>query len=147
MRELRDFYNPNMTASINGTEFEVECPTAREGLRLRAIFSDPVQANKVDDLEEINRLFRGKGFDEHGVPSGGLWEELFAGGVSWEECLHLGMTALIHYGIGEKPAVAYWESAGKGLTAEPMRARHQSEPKGPTRKTARQRTKKVTAKK
>lgn len=137
MRELRDFYNPNMTASINGTEYEVECPTAREGLRLRALMTDPVKAEQADDLEEINRLFRGKGFDDDGIPSGGLWDELFAGGVSWEECLHLGMTALIHYGIGEKPAVAYWESAGKGLTAEPTTARQQSQPHGPDKKPSR----------
>lgn len=134
MRELRDFYNPNMTAAINGVEYEVECPTAREGLRLRAVFSDPVKAAEVDDLDEINKLFRGKGFDDDGAPSGGLWDELFANGVTWEECLHLGMTALIHYGIGEKPAVSYWESVGKGLTAEPTMARQQSEPKGPVKK-------------
>ena len=33
MRELRDFYNPNMTASINGHEYEVPAPSARDGLR------------------------------------------------------------------------------------------------------------------
>ena len=58
MRELRDFYNPNMTASINGHEYEVPAPSARDGLRLRAIMADKERAEKIDDLAEIHKLFR-----------------------------------------------------------------------------------------
>lgn len=134
MRELRDFYNPNMTASINGTEFEVPAPSARDGLRLRAIMADPDRANKIDDLAEIHKLFGGTAFEESGLPVGGLWDKLWENGVTWDEATHLGITAVLYYGIGEKAGVAYWESAGKGLTADPQRAVVETEPKGPTPK-------------
>lgn len=134
MRELRDFYNPNMTASINGHEYEVPAPSAREGLRLRAIMSDPERANKINDLAEIHKLFRGTAFEDDGLPVGGLWDELWENGATWDEATHLGVTAVLYYGIGEKVAVAYWESAGKGLTADPEKAVTETEPKGPTPK-------------
>ena len=134
MRELRDFYNPNMTASINGHEYEVPAPSAREGLRLRAIMSDPEKAAKIDDLAEIHKMFRGTAFDDDGLPVGGVWDKLWANDVTWGEAVHLGVTAVMYYGIGEKAAVAYWESAGKGLTADPERAVVETEPAGPTPK-------------
>ncbi len=134
MRELRDFYNPNMTASINGHEYEVPAPSAREGLRLRAMMSDRERANKVNDLAEIHKLFGGTAFEDDGLPVGGLWDELWAHGATWDEATHLGVTAVLYYGIGEKVAVAYWESAGKGWTADPEKAVTETEPKGPTPK-------------
>lgn len=133
MRELRDFYNPNMTASINGHEYEVPAPSARDGLRLHALFADPEKAAEVNDLAEIHKLFGGTAFEDE-LPVGGLWDELWDHGATWEEATHLGITGLIYYGIGVKAAVAYWESAGKGLTADPIRAATESEPKGPTPK-------------
>ncbi|WP_297453247.1 hypothetical protein [uncultured Corynebacterium sp.] len=131
MRELRDFYNPNMTASINGTEYEVPAPSAREGLRLHALFADPEKAANAKELDEIHHLFGGTGYEES-LPVGGLWDTLWDDGVTWGEAMHLGMTALVYYGIGEKAAISYWESAGKGLTADPVRATAETEPTGPT---------------
>lgn len=133
MRELRDFYNPNMTAAINGHEYEVPAPSARDGLRLRSIMSDPAKANNIDDLAEIHKIFRGTAFDDE-LPVGGVWDELWANDVTWPEAIHLGVTAVLYYGIGEKAAAAYWESAGKGITADPQRAAVENEPKGPTPK-------------
>ena len=81
-----------------------------------------------------DRLFRGTAFEDDGLPVGGLWDELWENEVTWEEATHLGVTAVLYYGINEKAAVAYWESAGKGLTADPQRAVVETDPKGPTPK-------------
>ena len=98
MRELRDFYNPNMTAAINGHEYEVPAPSARDGLRLRSIMSDPAKANNIDDLAEIHKIFRGTAFDDE-LPVGGVWDELWANDVTWPEAIHLGVTAVLYYGL------------------------------------------------
>ena len=44
MRDLRDFYDPHLYATINGTRFRVDCPTAAEGFKLRAVMADPKRA-------------------------------------------------------------------------------------------------------
>lgn len=112
MRDLRDFYSPHMTATINGHKFTVEAPSAKEGLRIQMIMADPEKAAKVNTTEELNKLFKGT-IDDEGVPSGGLWDELDEKGVSLPEALHLGNSAMLYYGLNEAAAVAYWESAAE----------------------------------
>ena len=48
MRDLRDFYDPHLYATINGTRFRVDCPTAAEGFKLRAVMADPKRAAEID---------------------------------------------------------------------------------------------------
>lgn len=134
MRDLRDFFNPNLTATIGGHEFTVPCPTAAEGLRIRMIMATPEKAKQLNDFEEINRLFHG---DEDNptrinngeAPTGGLWDELWEHDVTYPEAIHLGITAVMYYGIGENVALLHWESLGKGLTATQEEQTNQPAPK------------------
>lgn len=121
MRDLRDFYNPHLTATINGQTFTVECPSAAEGLRLRMWATQPDRVTIGADLIEINKLFRGDPLDPEGqpeVPTGGLWDELWDAGVTWDEAFHLGVTAFMYFSHGEDVAMAHWESAGESPKAE-----------------------------
>ena len=142
MRDLRDFYNPNMTATINGHEFTVECPTAEEGVKLRMVMGDPEKARDLDDFDQINRLFKGDESnnndmaDEGKLPTGGLWDELWAHGVTVPEAFHLGVTAVMYFGIGENVAILHWESLGKGLTATEETKATEPDPAKPEEKPA-----------
>lgn len=111
MRDLRDFYSPHFKATINGTEFEVKCPSAREGVRLQLAMSVPEEAGKLNEVEEINKLFGSK-LDKDGLPTGGLWSELNKAGVTYAEGMHLGTAALMYFGLGEEVAVWFWENGG-----------------------------------
>lgn len=145
MRDLRDFYNPNLTATINGTEFTVPAPTAAEGLHLHMLINDPEKAEQANDFEIINRLFHGDNGNTEDTlkagkaPTGGLWDELWDAGVTFPEALHLGMTAVMYYSVGEDAAVGVWESVGKGITADPVVA--EKEPQPERKKTTRSRKK------
>lgn len=113
MRDLRDFYDPHLHATINGTRFTVECPNAQDGFKLRAIMADPQLAQGANEITLINQLFKGDELPEDPtqLPTGGLWDEMVAAGVTWPEMLHLGLTAIHYFGLGEEIALRYWESA------------------------------------
>ena len=142
MRDLRDFYNPNLTATINGHEYTVECPTAAEGVKLRMMMADTEKAAEMNDLEQINKLFKGDSDDPQGllnsgeIPTGGLWDELWANNVTLPEAMHLGLTAVMYYGIGENVALLHWESAGKGLAATLEAMETEPDPVKPEEKPA-----------
>ena len=114
MRDLRDFYSPHFSASINGHKFTVECPSAEDGIRLKLMVTNPDKIARDDDLTEINRLFKGDPIEESQftLPTGGLWDELWAAGVTWDEAIHLGTTAFAYFAYGEAAAVVLWEGAG-----------------------------------
>ena len=82
MRDLRDFYDPHLYATINGTRFRVDCPTAAEGFKLRAVMADPKRAAEMNEIEVINQLFKGELSDDPTeMPTGGLWDEMAEAGV------------------------------------------------------------------
>jgi len=111
MRDLRDFYDPHLYATINGTRFCVECPSAAEGFRLRAVMADPKRAAQMNEIEVINKLFKGTLSDDPTeMPTGGLWDEMAKAGVTWPEMLHLGITAVHFYGLGKEVALRWWDS-------------------------------------
>lgn len=116
LEDLRKTFDPSLTAEINGHVFRVEPPTAREGLILRSKFLDVEKVKQLNELEEINRLFRGE-LDENGIPFGGLWDELDAAGVGVEEAIHFGMTAVYYWGVGADFAIEHWQSLGKAQAA------------------------------
>lgn len=112
MRDLRDFYDPHLYATINGVKFRVDCPNAKDGFRLRALMADPKRAAEVNEMETINMLFKGTLSDDPTeMPSGGLWDELADAGVTWPEMIHLGITAIHFYGLGEEVAMRWWNHA------------------------------------
>ena len=112
MRDLRDFYDPHLYATINGTRFRVDCPTAAEGFKLRAVMADPKRAAEMNEIEVINQLFKGTLSDDPTeMPTGGLWDEMAEAGVTWPEMLHLGITAIHFYGLGKEVALRWWDSA------------------------------------
>lgn len=144
MRDLRDFFTPDMTATIGGHTYTVKSPTAHDGLRLAALMNDPERAQKeTTDLKEINILFRGDSDDPDALvnegtpPTGGLWDELWENGATFAEAIHLGLTAIMYYALGEAAAEVQWESVGKGEHATTEEAAKEPTP---TKKTTQMKT-------
>lgn len=125
MRDLRDFFDPDLRLPINGKTYTITSPNAEHGLKLRALFSDDERViTDADELAEIAELL-GATINDEGVPEGGLWAEMVADGLSWPEILHAGRTGLMYYGLSPLHGGTYWETgmaatAGNPLPPNPM---------------------------
>ena len=74
--------------------------------------ADPKRAAQMNEIEVINKLFKGTLSDDPTeMPTGGLWDEMAKAGVTWPEMLHLGITAVHFYGLGKEVALRWWDSA------------------------------------
>lgn len=153
MRDLREFHDPDLHLPIGGKVYTITSPNADHGLRLRMALSSPEA--RWTDSEEVQELAKLLGatvrLDETtGDPSfsGGVWDQLTADGVTWEEIVHVGRTALIHYGQGHALAQVFWETAlGGGAESGNPTPPAPTEATGGNRATKRAATKKTPAKK
>lgn len=110
--DLRTFFDPDLLLPVGGTDYRVPCPTAEEGLRLKARL---LSGQPIGDKEELQLLKKLCG-DE-------LWAQLQAD-LSWQKVIHVARTALVHYGYGPESRDVYWEKgldAGNPLPPPPMR--------------------------
>ena len=82
---------------------------------------------------------------DQGSYVGGVWAEMDAAGVGWEELMHAGRTALIDVGMGRTVAEAHWlhglvptVDSGNRLPAkpEPNREARRATKKAPAKKAA-----------
>ncbi|QMV84096.1 hypothetical protein HW450_06785 [Corynebacterium hindlerae] len=112
LTDLHDFFTPHLTAPIGGHTYTVESPDAETGLYIKKVMNDEELLKTVDDVEIINRLFKGK-INKDGVPKGGLWAELEENNVPFVEQIHLGITAVYFFAYGPEAAKTHWESLGK----------------------------------
>lgn len=94
--DLRQFFDPRLSLPIGGRVYVVEPPTAEQGLRLHALLlGDPVLDDDAE-LAEIPRVL------------GSAYEQMRADGVRWDEIVHAGRTALLHYGQSPEVAERFW---------------------------------------
>lgn len=109
MRDLREFYDPDLHLPINGVTYTVKCPTAEAGLRIKRHFLDP-ESDPMQEVYIIAELFGAEYDPDSDTMTGGLWDEMNAGGVAYEEIMHVGNTAMAHYGVSPEFGELWWET-------------------------------------
>lgn len=100
--DLRTFFDPDLLLPVDGKDYRVPCPTAEQGLALKARL---LSQQKIEDAEELQMLEQ--------ICGPALWAELKRE-LSWPKVIHVARTGLVHYGYGPESATVYWE---KGLDA------------------------------
>lgn len=112
--DLRTFFDPDLLLPVGGTEYRIPCPTAEQGLALKARMLSPKPLSNEEELRLLQQICG----DE-------LWDQLKRE-LSWPKVIHVARTGLVHYGYGPESAVVYWEKgldAGNPLPPPPMRQR------------------------
>lgn len=99
-KDLREFYDPHLYLPVGGKRYKIPAPSMEQARRLKTLVATEVTLDR--ELAEITELF------------GPLSDELLADGVSWTEYLHVGKTALLWVGAGQKVAEAFWHFAQLG---------------------------------
>ncbi|MBF6460151.1 hypothetical protein IU433_14010 [Nocardia puris] len=101
LRDLTEFYEPDLLLPIGGRTYRIKCPGIREADRLRRFILDPsVTADQEHD--EIVTIL------------GPARDEMVANGVPATMALHAGRTALLHFGGSPALGVANWQLAQLG---------------------------------
>lgn len=118
MRDLREFHDPHLHLPIDGKVYTVQSPNAEFGLQLKRHFVDP-NRNPADEIRFIARLFGSEYDEETDTMSGGLWDEMESDGVPLNEILHVGNTAMAHYGVNADFGEFWWENR-LGKEQEPL---------------------------
>lgn len=109
MRDLREFHDPHLHLPIAGKTYTVHAPTADLGLRIKRHTSSGV-ADPKQEVAFVAELLGATYDPETDEMSGGLWDEMNADGVPYDEILHVGNTALAHYGVSPEFGVLWWET-------------------------------------
>ncbi|QDH47619.1 tail assembly chaperone [Gordonia phage Madeline] len=138
-KDLNEFFKPGLQLPIRGKTYTIPSVNAEDGLRLRLLFSDPsVSLTDEGELKEIMTLLGAEwvpkietvnvtdpttgGFAvdktgevltteaDRGSYQGGIYQEMADDGLSWEEIIHAGKTALFNAGLGRTLAEVFWET-------------------------------------
>lgn len=147
--DLGEFFDPDLVLPMRGKKYRITSPTAAHGLRLRKLFARTDQ--KISDAEELAEVMQLLGAEEDpktGIWSGGTWAEMEAAGLTWEEILHAGRTALMHFGMSKTLAQVQWhtgvgdmgnpkppapKSASGARSSSPAKRRAAKKPTSPSR--------------
>lgn len=135
MRDLREFHDPRLHLPIAGTDVVIESPTADEGLRIkRHMYAG--ESTPQDEMRMIAAIFHADYDEESDTMSGGKWDELNELGLSLHEIIHVGNTALAHFGVGTEFGEFWWENRlgkeGEPLIPEATAAAEIQTPEAPT---------------
>ncbi|WP_336819016.1 DUF7426 family protein [Gordonia sp. MMO-8] len=134
-QDLREFHDPDLLLPIGGKEYRIPQPDAARGLEIRQLFASDV-LNEATELEHImdilgavwvpdvqqvhvlNPITGLPELDDDGEPivdekdfgkwDGGVWSEMVEAGITWEEIMHAGRTAMIDVGMGRVVAETHW---------------------------------------
>lgn len=112
--DLRTFFDPDLLLPVGGTEYRIPCPTAEEGLALKARLLSQTPIGDEEELQILQNLCGSE-----------LWAQLKRE-LSWAKTIHVARTGLVHYGYGPESANVYWEKgldAGNPLPPPPTRNR------------------------
>ena len=110
--DLDEFFDPTLTLPIRGVDYVIEPPSVTEVIKLRLLFADPEEkATAVDRLVWQAQML-GATIDSDNAtvdaPEGSVWAQMEADGVSGEEILRAGNTALLRFGIDPAVAGIFW---------------------------------------
>lgn len=109
MRDLREFHDPHLHLPINGKTYTVKAPTADLGLRIKRHTASG-SADQGAEIRFIAELLGAEYDPDTDEMSGGLWDEMNADGVPYNEIVHVGNTALAHYGVSPEFGELWWET-------------------------------------
>ena len=180
-QDLSEFFTPGLQLPIRGKTYTIPAVNAADGLRLRLLFSDPtVSLTDEGELKEIMTLLGAEWVSkvetvnltdpntgvlmiddetgkvmtaevDRGSYQGGVYQEMADDGLSWDEIMHAGRTAMLNAGMGRTVAEVHWETgladdaSGNPLPPDPGAAEQPVEfPNRAAKKTA---PKKAAAKK
>lgn len=118
MRDLREFHDPRLHLPIAGEDIVIDSPTADQGLRIKRHMYDG-ESTPQDEMRMIATLFGSDYHADTDTMSGGKWDELNELGLSLHEIIHVGNTALAHFGVGEAFGEFWWENR-LGKEGEPL---------------------------
>lgn len=138
-QDLSEFFNPGISLPIRGKTYDIPEPSAPDGLRLMQLVAangldgntetrealkllgaewvvedeelpvfDPETGRQLtdDDDEPVTRTVK------MGRWAGGVYDEMAADGLSMDEILHAGITALVKTAQGIEQAEKFWNERG-----------------------------------
>lgn len=135
MRDLREFHDPRLHLPIAGEDVTIDSPTADQGLRIkRHMYSG--ESTPQDEMRMIATIFGATYNEASDTMSGGKWDELNELGLSLHEIIHVGNTALAHFGVGTEFGEYWWENRlgkeGEPLIPEATAATETETPEAPS---------------
>lgn len=138
-QDLSEFFTPGLQLPIRGKTYTIPAPTAKDGLRIRMLFSANAVLGDDDETAEIMKLLGAEWqpnivtipvidpttgspvVDDTGNPVtqetdqgtyvGGVFQEMSDDGVTWPEIMHAGRTAMLDIGLGRTLAEVHWQTA------------------------------------
>lgn len=119
MRDLREFFDPDLHLPIDGHVYTVKCPNAETGLRIKKRTINPDPDDQYEEAHLIAAILGAEYHEDTDTMTGGLWDEMVANGVSLDEAMHVGNTALAHYGVSPEFGEYWWENR-LGKEHEPL---------------------------
>lgn len=138
-QDLSEFFNPGISLPIRGKTYDIPEPSAPDGLRLMQLVAangldgntetrealkllgaewvvedeelpvfDPESGHQLTDAEgePVTRTVK------MGRWAGGVYDEMSADGLSMDEILHAGITALVKTAQGIEKAEEFWNERG-----------------------------------
>lgn len=100
--DLQTFFDPDLKLPVGGRVYRIPCPSARDGLVLRARM---LSGQNISDTEELAMLRQ---------LCGETWDELMSS-QPWPVVVHAARTGLVYYGYGPESAERFWEEGLQGL--------------------------------
>lgn len=118
---LGELLDESLPLPIRGTVYRVPAPSAETGLRVQAIMQAAAvsaDGGRVDEALLADAAER----DMYADVLGAAHAEMIAGGVTWPELKHAGITAMVWIIQDKDKAAAYWNSGGDPKRLAPNRA-------------------------
>lgn len=148
-QDLSEYFDPDLYLPIRGKRYRIPAPSAHDGLRLQMLLRTPELAmSDRAELDEIMKLLGAEWVPnvveipeldpilakplvnadgsprmrevDNGQYVGGLYAEMAADGLSWEEIMHAGRTALLAAGLNRTLAEAHWVSGVGADSGNPL---------------------------
>ncbi|WP_280422577.1 DUF7426 family protein [Nocardia carnea] len=105
LRDLAEFYDPDLYLPINGRTYRVKCPGISEADRLTVVVVDP-SLTAEQEADEIRKIL------------GPARDEMASNGVPSAMAIHAGRTALLHFGASPALARTHWQLGQLGDVAD-----------------------------
>lgn len=173
-QDLSDFFTPGLDLPIRGKTYHIPEPSAADGLRLMQLVAATALDGITESREALKLLGAKWVVEEETVPAfdpetgsqlldddgnpvtreikmgrwvGGVYDEMSADGLSMDEIVHAGITALVKTAQGLERAEEFWNERGlaakavaSGNPAPPAsganRAQKRAAAKAPAKKAA-----------
>lgn len=112
--ELEDFLDSDLTLPIRGKKYTCPDPGWESVLWLEQRMKTVMRAAQGADLSEADReILDDADTDElFAVALGDAYETMLDDGLPAAYIRHAGLTAVMHWSVGEEQARAFWESGG-----------------------------------